>query len=97
MQELKAHSKGFYSVLHILVVLGFMALARIRRPQGLRHVPPGELGKVVGLDRAPEARTLREKIAIMARTGTPDAWMKELGRSWMEDDPAAAGYLSAQE
>jgi prepilin-type processing-associated H-X9-DG protein len=85
--------KGFYSVLHILMVLGFMALARIRRPEGLRHVPPGELGKVVGLDRAPEVRTLREKISTMARTGTPDAWMKELSRSWMEDDPDAAGYL----
>jgi len=68
--------KGFYSVLHILVVLGFMALARIRRPEGLRHVPPGELGQVVGLDRVPEVRTLREKIAPMARTGTPDAWVK---------------------
>jgi len=85
--------KGFYSVLHILVVLGFMALARIRRPEGLRHVPPGELGKVVGLDRVPEVRTLREKIAAMARTGTPDAWMKELSRTWMEDDPDAAGYI----
>jgi prepilin-type processing-associated H-X9-DG protein len=85
--------KGFYSVLHILVVLGFMALARIRRPEGLRHVPPGELGKVVGLDRVPEVRTLREKIAAMARTGTPEAWMKELSRTWMEDDPDAAGYL----
>jgi transposase len=85
--------KGFYSVLHILVVLGFMALARIRRPEGLRHFPPGELGKVVGLDRVPEVRTLREKIAAMARTGTPDAWMKELSRTWMEDDPDAAGYV----
>jgi hypothetical protein len=85
--------KGFYSVLHILVVLGFMALARIRRPEGLRHVPPGELGKVVGLDRVPEVRTLRQKIAAMAHTGTPDAWMKELSRTWMEDDPDAAGYI----
>jgi hypothetical protein len=33
--------KGFYSALHILILLGFMALARIRRPEGLRHVPPG--------------------------------------------------------
>lgn len=47
---------GFYSCLHILLVLGFMALARIRRPEGLRHIPPGELGKVAGLDRAPRSR-----------------------------------------
>ena len=84
---------GFYSALHILILLGFMALARIRRPEGLRHVPPGELGKVVGLDRVPEVRTLREKIAVMADQGTPEKWMQELSRSWMEADPQEAGYL----
>jgi len=85
--------KGFYGALHILLTLGFMALGRIRRPEGLRHIPPGEFGKVIGLDRVPEVRTLRAKIATMARTGNPDAWMKELGRAWMEDDPEEAGYL----
>jgi hypothetical protein len=85
--------KGFYSAQHILIVLGFMALGRIRRPEGLRHVPPGELGKVVGLDRVPEVRTLREKIAVMADNGTPGKWMRELSRTWMEVDPQEAGYL----
>jgi len=85
--------KGFYSAMHILILLGFMALARIRRPEGLRHVPPGELGKGVGLDRAPEVRTLRKKIAVMAENGTPEKWMKELSRTWMEADPQEAGYL----
>ena len=84
---------GFYSCLHIIVLLGFMALARIRRPEGLRHVPPGELGIVMGLDRAPEVRTLRKKITVMAQTGRPEVWMEELSRQWMEDDPDEAGYL----
>ena len=84
---------GFYSALHILLTLGFMALGRIRRPEGLRHVPPGELGKVIGLDRVPEVRTLRQKIGLMARTGDPGAWMKELAKTWMEADPDEAGYL----
>jgi transposase-like protein len=84
---------GYYNALHILTLLGFMALARIRRPEGLRHVPPGELGKTVGLDRAPEVRTLREKIATMAEEGSPREWMKELSRRWMEADPQEAGYL----
>jgi hypothetical protein len=39
-----------------------MALARIRRPEGLRHVTPGELGKTVALDRVPRVRTPREKL-----------------------------------
>jgi hypothetical protein len=85
--------QGFYSALHILILLGSMALARIRRPEGLRHVPPGELGKVVGLDRVPEVRTLREKIAVMADTGTPHQWMRDLSHTWMEADPQEAGYL----
>jgi hypothetical protein len=29
----------------------------------------------------------------MAATGNPGAWMKELSKTWMEDDPAEAGYL----
>jgi hypothetical protein len=69
--------KGFYGAPHILLTLGFMALGRIRRSEGLRHLPPGELGKVIGLERAPEARTLREKFAVMAAAGNPGAWMKE--------------------
>ena len=85
--------RGFYSSLHILLTLGFMALGRIRRPEGLRHIPPGELGKVIGLDRVPEVRTMRNKIAIMATTGNPGAWMKELSKAWMENDPEEAGYL----
>jgi hypothetical protein len=85
--------KGFYSALQILLTLGFMALGRIRRPEGLRHFPPGELGKALGLDRVPEVRTLREKIALLAEQGTPEAWMKELSRTWMEAEPEEAGYL----
>jgi prepilin-type processing-associated H-X9-DG protein len=84
---------GFYSAMHILTLLGFMALARIRRPEGLRHIPPGKLGKVIGLDRAPEVRTLREKISIMGKTGTVREWMKELSAVWMDADPTEAGYL----
>jgi len=85
--------KGFYSALHILLVLGFMALGRIRRPEGLRHIPPGEFGKVVGLDRVPEVRTLRQKIAVLAKTGQPAAWMQDLSSLWMQADPQEAGYL----
>ena len=84
---------GFYSCLSLLLFLGFMALGRIRRPEGLRHLPPGELGKVAGLDRAPEVRTLRKKITLMAATGDPKAWMMELCGNWMREDPCEAGYI----
>lgn len=84
---------GYYSAMHILVLMGFMALARIRRPEGLRHVPPGELGRVLGLDRVPEVRTLRKKIALMSSCGDMEGWMAELSERWMAEDPEEAGYL----
>ena len=82
-----------HSALHILFLLGFMALGRIRRPEGLRHIPPREMGKVIGLDRAPEVRTLREKIGLMAANGHIQTWMQDLSKSWMNTDPTEAGYL----
>lgn len=85
--------RGFYSALHILLVLGFMALGRIKRPEHLRQTPPGELGKVIGLDRVPEVRTLREKVHLLAKTGDPAAWMRDLAKNWMESEPEEAGYL----
>lgn len=84
---------GIYSVMHLLIVTGFMGLGRIRRPEGLRHVPPGELGKVSGLDRVPEVRTLRCKIRQMAQNSDLEEWRTDLLRSWMADDPDEAGYL----
>lgn len=96
LSGLKRHlhlPRGFYTATHILTLLGYMALARIRRPEGLRHVAPGELGKVLGLDRVPEVRTLRKKIGLLAYNGTPHEWMRELSKQWMEADPHEAGYL----
>ena len=85
--------KGFYSALHILLLLGFMALGRIRRPEGLRSIAPGEFGKIIGLDRIPEVRTVRQKIGQIAATGNLQAWGQELSQSWMQADPQEAGYL----
>lgn len=54
--------KGYYGLLSILLLLSFMMLSRIKTPENLKNCKPGELGKVVGLDRVPEARCLRNKI-----------------------------------
>ena len=93
MERYVSLASGFYSAKQILSLMGFMALARIRRPENLRHLPPGELGRTLGLDRSPEVRTLRIKIATMAEQGDPEAWMQDLSRQWMANDPQEAGYL----
>ena len=87
--------KGFYGLVHIFLLLAYMALARIKSAERLRYQPAGELGKVLGLDRIPEVRTLREKVKLLAQAEQVDAWSTTLSREWMAEDPQAAGVLYA--
>jgi hypothetical protein len=56
--------KGFYGLSTIFLLLAVMALARLRSIEALRYYAPGEWGKLLGIDRAPEVRTLRLKLSI---------------------------------
>lgn len=58
-QITKSHYYGLESV---MLTLAFMALARIKNPEQLKQCKPGEIGKIIGLDRIPEVRCLRDKI-----------------------------------
>ena len=51
--------KGFYGIESLFLLLALMALARVRSLEQLRYEAPGEWGKLLGLDRIPEVRTLR--------------------------------------
>jgi hypothetical protein len=55
--------EGFYPLESIFMLLALMALARIPSLEALRYVAPGEWGKLIGLDRIPEVRTLRQKVS----------------------------------
>ena len=84
---------GFYGIIQLFLFFGLMALARIRRPEGLRYIPPGELGRLLGLDRCPEAKTARRKITALAGQDEAGEWGRSLCQLWMDEDPAEAGYL----
>lgn len=84
---------GFYSAIHIFLLLAFMALSRIKSNEKLRYSPAGDLGFLLGLDRIPEVRTLREKIKCLSTTGQVKEWAATLSKEWMEADPQAAGIL----
>ena len=60
---------GFYGLEVMLVVLVFMALLREARAEGATRIPPEALGRVLGLDRAPEVKTIRRKLAELAAAG----------------------------
>ena len=60
---------GFYGLDTMLVEGVLRALAGEPRAQGATRIDPTDLGRVLGLDRAPEVKTIRRKIAQLAQTG----------------------------
>ncbi len=85
--------KGYYALQSLFVTLAFAALLRIKSVERLRYRDPGELGKLIGLDRVAEVKTLRQKIKHLSEEGNPEGWSQELSRSWMEEAPDVAGVL----
>ncbi len=70
-----------------------MALCRIKAVEQLQYQPPGELGKLLGLDRVPEVRCLRHKLASLSLDDAPGRWAGLLSKDWLEAAPELAGTL----
>lgn len=45
-----------------LLMLVFLALLRDPRAEGATRIPPPALGRLLGLDQAPEGKTIRRKL-----------------------------------
>ena len=89
-------SEGFYPLESIFLVLALMALGRIPSLEALRYEAPGERGKLIGLDRIPEVRTLRQKITeLCAEPGNAQRWSTALAKQWMAEEPESAGVFYA--
>jgi transposase len=84
---------GYYVKLHVILLLAYMALCRIKAVEQLQYETPGELGKLMGLDRIPEVRCLRKKISQLSQNEAPQRWAAVLSRDWMEQSPELAGML----
>ena len=88
--EMYALPRGFYGLSSILLLLAMMALGRVKSIEQLRYVAPGELGNLLGLDRVPEVRTLREKLQVLCvQPGRAAQWNAELAQQWMGLDSEA--------
>lgn len=92
-QAYGALKKGFYGLRATLLLLAFMALLRIRTPEQLQAHPPGELGVLLGLDRAPEVKTLRRKLWEVASRRQATTFSQRLAERWVRDQADAVGLL----
>ena len=84
---------GYYTTLQVVTLLASMALCRIKTVKQLQYAAPGELGKLIGLDRIPEVRCLRKKLSQLSAGDAPEQWAGLLSRQWFEAAPELAGTL----
>jgi transposase-like protein len=86
-------SRGFYGMRVTLLMGVFMALVREPRAEGSTRLRPADLGRLLGLDRAPEVKTLRRKLAELAGHGKGAQLQAALGRHHASTRPDAVGLL----
>ncbi len=71
---------GFYSLDAMLCEGVFRALLGEARAEGAARIGPVALGRVLGLDRAPEVKTIRRKIRYLAEAGKAGDWIVAMAR-----------------
>ena len=84
---------GFYGLGATLLTVVFLALAGEPRAEGATRVPPAALGRVLGLDRAPEVKTIRRKLGELAAAGKAAELVMALARRHAVARPDALGFL----
>jgi transposase len=84
---------AFYGLRTTLVTSVLLALLRIPRPETLKEYAPGDLGKIVGLDRVPEVKTLRRKLARLAAMKKSRELGLEMARLRIKERGRTLGFL----
>jgi len=84
---------GFYGLRSVVLTLLFLALLRDPRAEGLTRLTPADLGRLLGLDRAPEVKTLRRKLGELAAYRRGAALQSALAGAHAAARPDAIGYL----
>src|SRR3984893_1367052 len=84
---------AFYGLRTSLLTLLLMALLRIQRPEQLKEQDPVALGRLLGLDRAPEVKTLRRKLTRLAAYHRAEPLGAELARVRVDQRGQLMGFL----
>ena len=92
-QEHYKKLSGYYDFKTIILTLAFMYLCRIKNPEQLKQISPGEFGKLLGIDRIPEARNLRIKMSQIVEQKKATNWNRSLAKSWVEKEETVFYYV----
>ena len=84
---------GYYDFDNVILTLAMMYLCRIKSIEQLKHFSPGEMGKLLGLDRIPEARCLRGIINELTVQEKASEWNAYLSEEWINQEDTSIYYI----
>ena len=84
---------AFYGLASLVLTVVFTALVGEPRAEGLTRINPADLGRLLGLDRAPEVSTVRRRMAGLATEGRSGDLLAALARRHVDANQAAAGVF----
>ena len=84
---------GFYCLDAMLCESVFRALLGEARAEGAARSDPPALGRVLGLDRAPEVKTIRRKIKYLAGVGAAGDWIAAMAARHVQERPEQAAVF----
>lgn len=79
-------ASDYYGIESVVMTLAFMALGRIKNPEQLKMCKPGEIGRLIGLDRVPEMKCLRKKIKLLSKQNKSTQLNNSLIDIWYPQD-----------
>lgn len=83
---------AFYGIRSTLLIATLLPLVRIKRAEHLKEFAPPELGRVFGLDRVPEVKTMRRKLRQLA-DGPSEDLMARVAIRRARSNAEALGWL----
>lgn len=83
----------YYPTCSVFLSLAILALLRVKTLSGTEGLPPGEMGRMIGLDRIPEVKTLRKRLALFSKKSDVSTWGNKLSRDWMQADERLSAVL----
>ena len=84
---------AFYGLRSLLLATVFACVLGEPRAEGLTRVDPVDVGRLLGLDRAPEVKTMRRRMEALARLGRADRLIDALARHHLAAHAGAAGIF----
>ncbi len=84
---------AFHGLRTTIMTFLLMALLRIKRPEGLKECSPCTLGRILGLDRIMEVKTLRGKLAKLASSGRATEFGRVVAKRHIEAHGEDLGFL----